>query len=39
MNDVDHVDILIELVFSISFEKVEKSDIENSIFQEGYCKG
>ena len=39
MIDVDHVDILIELVFKISFEKVVKSDIENPIFQEGYCKG
>ena len=27
MNDIDHVDILIKLVFEITFEKVEKSDI------------
>ena len=27
MNDIDHVDTLIELVFEIAFEKVEKSDI------------
>ena len=27
MNDIDHVDILIKLVFEIAFEKVEKSDI------------
>ena len=32
MNDIDHVDILIKLVFEIAFEKVEKSDIEKPIF-------
>ena len=35
MNDIDRVDILIKLVFEIAFEKVEKSDIEKSIFQGG----
>ena len=35
MNDIDHVDILIKLVFEIAFEKVEKSDIEKPIFQGG----
>ena len=35
MNDIDHVDILIKLVFEISFEKVEKSDIEKPNFQGG----
>ena len=28
MNDVDHVNIQIELVFEIAFKKVEKFDIE-----------
>ena len=35
MNDIDHVDILIKLVFKVAFEKVEKSDIEKPIFQGG----
>ena len=35
MNDIDHVDILIKLIFEITFEKLEKSDIEKTIFQEG----
>ena len=35
MNDIDHVDILIKIVFEIAFEKMEKSDIEKSIFQGG----
>ena len=46
MNDIDHVSILIKLVFKIAFEKVEKSDIEKPIFQGGAktstpwnCKG
>ena len=36
MTDIDHVDILIKLVFEIAFEKVEKPDIEKPIFQ-GEC--
>ena len=35
MNGIDHVDILIELVFEIAFEKVEKLDIKNPSFQGG----
>ena len=38
MNDIDHVDILIKLVFEIAFEKVEISDIEKPIFQGGLLK-
>ena len=35
MNDIDHVSTLIELVFKIDFEKMEKSDNEKPIFQGG----
>ena len=35
MNDTDDFSTLINLVFKIAFEKVEKSDIEKPIFQGG----
>ena len=35
INDIDHVNIQIELVFEIAFQKVEKSDIEKPVFQGG----
>ena len=35
MKDVDHVYLLIEIFFQISFENVEKSEVERPIVQRG----
>ena len=32
MNDIDHVNIQIELIFEIANKKVEKSEIEKPVF-------